>query len=111
MLGAMWMNVGSLALGVTAWLLPLLALTWLRRSGGALLLAAGSLTACALSLCLVIFYLGYLTDCGDWSALMDTSRAFRLCAGVLLAGTLALNLLALIRHVGGSARKGADRRG
>jgi len=94
----MWMNVASLALGLTAWLLPLLALTWLRRSGGALLLMAGSLASCALSLCLVVFCLGYLVDCGDWSALEDTVRAFRLSAGGLLAGTLALNFLVLTQR-------------
>lgn len=92
MLGCMWMNVASLALGLLAWLVPVAALL---RRGGSLLGCAGSFAACALSLCLVVFCLGHLADVGDVSAFLDTVNSYRLCAGVLTVGTLALNTLVL----------------
>lgn len=57
--------------------------------------SAASAASCSLALCLVVFYLGHLADRRDWSALLDTAGAFRLCAGGLFLGTLLLNALAL----------------
>ena len=56
----------------------------------------GSLTCCAASLCTVVFELARYADIEDISAFLDTANAFRLCSGVLLAGTLVLNALALV---------------
>lgn len=93
---SVWLNIGSLALGLLAWVLPAAALTLGRRGPRSSLLPAAGLTACALSLFLVLCYLEGLVRIGAWSALMDTARAFRLSAAVLLAGALPLNLLALL---------------
>ncbi len=43
--------------------------------------SAASAASCSLALCLVVFYLGHLADSRDWSALLDTAGAFRLCTG------------------------------
>lgn len=44
---------------------------------------------------MVVFELAHYADIGDVSAFLDTANAFRLAAGALLAGTLALNAAAL----------------
>lgn len=103
MTGYAWLNVASLALGLLAWVLPGAALC---RRRGTVPCALLSLSACALSLCLVVFYLGHLSDAGDWSALMDTAHAFRLAAAVLLAVTLGLNALALALRGAGARPSG-----
>ena len=97
MTGYTWLNAASLALGLLAWVLAAAALLRSHRGTGPL--PAASLAACALSPCLVVFYLGHLTDRSDWSALMDVMRAFRLSAALLLGGTLALNAAAWVRRL------------
>ena len=97
-LGSM-LNLGSLALGLAAWLLPVMGM--LSRTSSLAktnALSVFSLSACALSLFLVVLYLGHLVRAEDWSALMDTVPAFKLSASVLLAVALPLNLLALLRR-------------
>ncbi|HWS43677.1 MAG TPA: hypothetical protein VN421_11385 [Pseudoflavonifractor sp.] len=88
--GYEWLTVASLLLGIAAWVLPLAALFF----GNRRVLSLISFSACALSLLCVIFYLGYKVDIRDWSALMDTMRAFRLAAGSLVLGTILLNIIA-----------------
>ena len=96
-MGYAWLNLGGLALGGIAWALPVAALA--RRDKAtrreAAVCSAASAASCSLALCLVVFYLGHLADRRDWSALLDTAGAFRLCAGGLFLGTLLLNALAL----------------
>lgn len=98
MLGAGWLNLGSLVLGLVAWLLPVVNLV---RSGKAgqrnfAVLSIVSVSTCAVSLCLQIFYTDYLVKIGDWAALMDTSSAVALVSATLLVITLVLNAVALI---------------
>ena len=99
-MGYAWLNLGSLALGGIAWALPVAALV--RRDKAtrreAAVCSAASAASCSLALCLVVFYLGHLADSRDWSALLDTAGAFRLCTGGLFLGTLLLNALALASH-------------
>lgn len=85
---------GALALGLMAWILPVIALVG-RKCGGWVYF---SMAFCTLSLLLVIVHLSWVTDIGDWSALMDTAGAFRLCAVVLVVVTLALNAVVLLAH-------------
>lgn len=91
-----WMTIGELALGLAAWGLGLAALFLRGKRDASRLCGLGSLTCCAASLCLVVFDFAHLADIGDVSAFLDTANAFRLAAGVLLAGTLALNGAALV---------------
>ena len=87
-------NLISIALGLTAWVLPVIYLIlWKRRT----LFCCGSLAACALSLYFQLREVARLTDKGDWSALMDTIHAVCFCAAVLLTATLVLNTLTLLR--------------
>jgi hypothetical protein len=98
MFGAGWLNLGSLVFGLIAWVLPVVNLVQYskagRRNWGVFVLA--SVGACAISLCMQIFYTSHLVKIADWSALMDTSGAVALVAAVLLAGTIILNTITLI---------------
>lgn len=91
----MFWSVLELGFGLCAWGLGLAALL-LRRRESALLCGVGSLACCAMSLCAVVFELARYADIEDTSAFLDTANAFRLAAGVLLAGTLVLNASALL---------------
>lgn len=90
------MTIGELVLGVTAWVLGFVALILRREKDAARLCGMGSLACCAASLCIVVFDFAHLSDIGDTSAFLDTANAFRLAAGVLLTGTLALHTAALL---------------
>lgn len=82
-------TIGSLVLGVAAWVLPICGLTeYGKRAGG---FSAASFAACALALLLQIFYFHGLSARGDWSAVEDTSRAVALVSAVLTAVTALLN--------------------
>ena len=94
-MGYAWLNLGSLALGGIAWALARRDKATRREAA---VCSAASAASCSLALCLVVFYLGHLADRRDWSALLDTAGAFRLCAGGLFLGTLLLNALALAGH-------------
>lgn len=59
-------------------------------------LSIGSVSACAISLCMQIFYTNHLVKIEDWSALMDTSSAVALVVTVLLAVTIILNVITLV---------------
>ena len=93
MTGAYWMNAAALALGLAAWGLG--ALAFCRRERNGTLYSVGSFAACSASLGLELFYQAHLANIEDVSAFLDTADAVALCAGVLLAGTLALNAAAL----------------
>lgn len=97
MTGAYWMNAGALFLGLVAWGLGTAAL-W-KRGGRRPLYSAGSFAACSISLCLELYYQAHLAAIEDVSAFLDTADAVAMCAGVLLAVTLTLNVLALTQYV------------
>jgi hypothetical protein len=97
-----WLNVGSLVLGLIAWILPVVNLMLYKkrdhRNWG--VLSIMSISACAISLYFQIVYGNYLVEIEDWSALMDTRSAVVFVGSVLLIVTLLLNVITLIvyRH-------------
>ncbi len=100
MLGAGWLNVGSLILGFIAWILPVVNLMQRHKTdnGNWAILTAASITACAVSLCLQLFYTNHLVTIEDWSALMDTSGAVASVATFLLVVTIILNVISFITY-------------
>ncbi|HOL18022.1 MAG TPA: hypothetical protein PLY40_07015 [Bacillota bacterium] len=93
-----WLNVGSLVLGLMAWILPVASLAKHGKADprkGAVFFVA-SLSACAVSLCLQIYYQNFLVRIEAWSALMDTSGAVAKVSTVLVVVTIALNALSLV---------------
>jgi len=93
MSGAVWLNLGSFVLGLIAWILPVAALVR-RRKANPVALSLASVSACAVSLCMQLFYADHLVKIADWSALMDTSRAVAMVSALLLAVTAILNAVA-----------------
>lgn len=85
-------NVGSLALGLAAWLIPLFAIS---KSDRFALCCIGSLSCCTISLLFQLLEVQSRVHINDWSALMDTIDAVILAAVVLLCGLIVTNLIAL----------------
>ncbi|PFA62831.1 hypothetical protein CN378_17460 [Bacillus sp. AFS015802] len=96
-----WLNVGSLLLGLLAWTLPVVNLVTHRNNH--LALAVMSMGACALSLSFQIFYHYHLVKVGDWPGIMDITGAVAFASAVLISVTILLNAVTLIRHKKGVA--------
>lgn len=93
-----WLNIGSLLLGLIAWILPVIYLIGNKKhehnNWG--ILSVSSISACAISISFQIFYNYHLVKVEDWTALMDTTRAVVIATAVLLIFTLLLNGLTFI---------------
>lgn len=85
-------NVGSLALGLAAWLIPLFAMG---KSDRFALCCIGSLSCCTISLLFQLLEVQSRVHINDWSALLDTIDAVILAAVVLVCGVIVTNLVAL----------------
>ncbi len=98
MVGAGWLNWGSLVLGLVAWILPVVNLMQHDKADHRnwVAFSVASVSACAIALCLQIFYTSHLVKIEDWSALMDISDALVLVATILLVVTLILNAITLV---------------
>lgn len=96
------LNVGSLVLGLIAWILPGVNLLWYKKQDHRnwVVFSMISISACAISLCFQILSNYHLVRIEDWSALMDTMGAVVLAASVLLIVTIVLNAITFIiyRH-------------
>lgn len=95
MFGAGWLNLGSLVLGLIAWVLPVLNLMRHNKADHRnwAALSVASISACAISLCMQIFYTDHLVKIEDWAALMDTSHAVAMVATILVVVTIILNAI------------------
>ena len=93
-----WLNIGSLLLGLIAWILPIIYLMRHKQhehqNWG--VLSVISISACAISISFQIFYNHHLVKIEDWAALMDTTRAVVIATVVLLIITFILNVLTFI---------------
>lgn len=92
------LNLGSLVLGLIAWILPVVNLMRYQKPNHKnwFFLSVLSMSACAISLCFQIFYNYHLVMIEDWTALLDTTRAVVMAATVLLIVTVILNVSTLI---------------
>lgn len=86
-------NLLSLLLGLVCLAMGLQSV----RKRGSLLWTAGSLGLCSASILCQLIDLNNLTAISDWSAIADTTNARVYAGSVLLAVTITLNLLALLR--------------
>lgn len=93
-------NLGSLILGLFAWILPVVNLMRYgkRDHRNWIVLSIMSISACAISLCFQIFEINYRVKVEDWSALMDTMSVVAFVSAVLLIVTIILNVITLIVH-------------
>lgn len=97
-MGAGWLNLVSFILGLIAWALPIVSLVK-RKIKNWRAFSAASVSACAIALCLQIFYTNHLVRIEDWAALMDTNNAVARVSAILLVITLVLNAISLAVHM------------
>ena len=92
-----WLNLGSLVLGLVAWILPIVNLVKCNKNhkNWALYLM-GSVSACIISLFFQILYNDYLVKIEDWTALMDTSGAVVWFSFILTVVTIVLNIMTVV---------------
>lgn len=92
------LNLGSLVLGLMAWILPVVNLMRYKKDDNKnwIVFSIMSISTCAISLCFQISYNYHLVKIKDWSALMDTAGAVAFAAAVLLIVTIILNAITLI---------------
>lgn len=102
MFGAGWLNLGSLVLGLIAWILPVVNLMQHNKADHRnwVVFSVAGVSACAISLYMQILYTNHLVKIEDWSALMDTSHAVALVATLLLVVTIILNAITLVVYYG-----------
>lgn len=91
------LNLGSLVLGLIAWILPIVNLTRgkQQKNKNWVALSVISISACSISLCFQIFYTYHKVTVEDWSALMDTMYAVAFASAILVIITIILNALTL----------------
>jgi cytochrome c oxidase subunit 4 len=97
-LGFGLLNVASLILGLTAWILPLAFLTKLRDRGKIKheTIAYASVCCALAAIFCQMIYTNHLVDIEDVSALIDTNDAVLMVSTVLLIGTALLNIIIMI---------------
>lgn len=92
-----FLMIGSLALGLIAWIFPVINIMQSKKNNkNWAVISILSISACAISLYFQIFYSNYLVEIGDMAALMDTTGASSFLSVVLLVGTIILNAITLI---------------
>ena len=96
MFEAVWMNFASFIFGLGAWILPAVNLVQRNKSRqkNRVIYSAASFCACAVSVCMQIFYMDQLVKAEDWPALTDISGAVSVVAIILVAVTVILNVTA-----------------
>jgi len=90
------LNIGSLLLGLIAWILPILNLTRDKKQNkNWVVLSMISICACGISLCFQLFYTYHKVTVEDWGALMGTIYAVAYVSAILLTVTIILNVITL----------------
>ena len=95
-----WFNVGSLVLGLIAWILPIVNLAKYNKVKHTnwIVLLFTSMSACTISVLFQIVYQKHLVQIEDWSAIMDTIWGVLFVSTVLIVGTITLNLITIIKY-------------
>ena len=89
-------NIGSIVAGLGAWVLAFLAIS-AKKPKSAHSLSVASFSVCAFSLVLQFFEIANRVNRGDFAAIEDSIRAVIIAAVVLVAVTVALNIMVLIK--------------
>ena len=95
-----WLNIGSVLLGLIALIIPIVNLMREDKSVNKNLgiFSGISISACATSLCMQIFYTNHLVNIKDFTAMMDLLGIVASVSAVLLIATIILNALAYIAY-------------
>lgn len=90
-------NIGSLLLGINAWVLACCAINS-KNPHTLSRFSIASFSSCACSLLLQLFEISNRISTGDFSAIEDTIRAVIIVASVLVVITITLNILAFAKR-------------
>lgn len=90
----MLLNIGSIVAGLGAWALAFLAI-YTKKPKSAHNLSVASFSVCTISLILQFFEIANRVNRDDFAAIEDTIRAVIIAAVVLVAVTVALNIVSL----------------
>jgi cytochrome c oxidase subunit 4 len=95
-----WFNVGSLILGLSAWILPIINLIKQNKAEHRnwIVLLFISMCSCTISVLFQIVYQNHLTEIEGWSAIMDTIWSVMFVSTVLIVITIILNLITIIKY-------------
>ena len=93
-----WLNLGSLLLGLVAWFLPIISLARRKKTKNQnwIVYSMSSVSVCAISLYMKILYQSHLANIGDWAAISYILTSLVFVSSVLLVTTLVLNSIALV---------------
>lgn len=94
-----FLMIGSLVLGLIAWILPIINIGRIEKNKteDLSIFSIASLIACSIALYFQILYSEYLVvERRDFSSLMDTLPTSAMLSAVLLVITIALNIITLI---------------
>lgn len=92
-------NIGSLLLGVFAWILAGIAIKC-EKKNTVYGFSVASFISCTISLWSQILEVGNRVKLNDFSAIADTIRAVIIASSVLICVTIILNIIALIKQKG-----------
>ena len=95
-----WLTEGSILFGLIAVVMPIINL--MRQDNGVInnlgLFSGISISSCAISLCMQIFYANHLVNIEDWGALMDILGTVANVSVMLLIATITLNIIVYIKY-------------
>lgn len=89
------LDLGSIVLGLAAWIFAALGIWWTKRSQG---LGLMSYICCSVSLIFQFCGIERRTELSDFSAIEDTIEGIIFCAVVLVVVTALLNVAAILRN-------------
>ena len=93
-----WLNIGSIVLGLIAWILPIITIIKAEKISNPFVLSVLSMGSCTISLWFQIIYNDHLVKIKDWSALMDTTGALVFVSSVLVILSIVLNCYSLFLY-------------
>lgn len=93
-----WLNIGSLVLGLIAWILPMVSLAKQNKDNNKtwVFFSIISFTACIISIYFQMLYNDYLIRIEDFSALGDTTKAVVRLSFLVALVTIVLNVITAI---------------
>lgn len=99
------LNLGSLILGLIAWIVPVISLMRIKKENNQnyLALSAISLSSCAISLTLQISSISQMVKVQDWTAILDTIDSTVFVSMILVAVTIILNIVHLFMYRRGTS--------
>lgn len=99
------LNLGSLILGLIAWIVPVISLMRIKKGNNQnyLALSAISFSSCAISLTLQISSISQMVKIQDSTAILDTIDSTVFVSMILVAVTIILNIVHLFMYRRGTS--------